>query len=141
MSDSHSIGLVIYAAVKPIFKIYFIIGVGFYLARRNILTVTTCRDISDLIVTAILPCLLFNNVVSNLQSLDIKNIGIIFFTATLLFGVGALLAIATYFTTKGPKRWFGGLLSVGLFPNISDLPIAYLRSEERRVGKECRSRW
>jgi predicted permease len=119
---------VIYAAVKPIFKIYVIIGVGFYLARRNILTVSTCRDISDLIVSAILPCLLFNNVVSNLQSLDIKNIGIIFFTAALLFGVGALLAITTYFTTKGPKRWFGGLLSVGLFPNISDLPIAYLQT-------------
>lgn len=122
------LGMIIYASVKPIFKIYFIIGIGFYLARRNILTVTTCRDISDAIVTAIMPCLIFNNVITNLKSSDIKNIGIIFFEGTILFTVGALLSLAIYFTCKSPKRWFGGLLSVGLFPNISDLPIAYLQT-------------
>lgn len=122
------LGMIIYASVKPIFKIYFIIGIGFYLARRNILTVTTCRDISDAIVTAIMPCLIFNNVVTNLKSSDIKNIGIIFFEGTILFSVGALLSLAIYYSCKSPKRWFGGLLSVGLFPNISDLPIAYLQT-------------
>ncbi|EGW33171.1 uncharacterized protein SPAPADRAFT_137395 [Spathaspora passalidarum NRRL Y-27907] len=122
------LGLVIYASVKPIFKIYFIIALGFYLARRNILTVTTCRDISDTIVTAIMPCLIFENIVSNLKSSDIKNIGIIFFTGTLLFIFGAIMAWLTYIATKSPRRWLGGLISVGLFPNISDLPIAYLQT-------------
>lgn len=120
--------MIIYASVKPIFKIYFIIGIGFYLARRNILTVTTCRDISDAIVTAIMPCLIFNNVVTNLKSSDIKNIGIIFFEGTILFAVGALCSLVTYYVCRSPKRWFGGLISVGLFPNISDLPIAYLQT-------------
>lgn len=123
-----SLGMVIYASVKPIFKIYFIIGMGFYLAKRNILTVTTCRDISDMVVTAIMPCLIFNNVVTYLKSSDIKNIGIIFFEGTLLFLVGLSLAYAVSLITKSPKRWLGGLLSVGLFPNISDLPIAYLQT-------------
>lgn len=122
------LGMIIYASVKPIFKIYFIIAIGFYLARRNILTVTTCRDISDAIVTAIMPCLIFNNVITNLKYSDIKNIGIIFFEGTILFSVGALLSLAIYYTCKSPKRWFGGLISVGLFPNISDLPIAYLQT-------------
>ncbi|GEQ69506.1 hypothetical protein JCM33374_g3178 [Metschnikowia sp. JCM 33374] len=125
---SASLGLVIYAAVKPIFKIYFIIGMGFFLAKRNILPVTTCRDISDLIVTAIMPCLIFNNIVSYLSSSDIKSIGIIFFEGTLLFGVGAGLGLLTHYVCKSPKAWFGGLVSVGLFPNISDLPIAYLQT-------------
>lgn len=123
-----SLGMIIYASVKPIFKIYFIIGMGFYLAKRNILTVTTCRDISDMVVTAIMPCLIFNNVVTYLKSSDIKNIGIIFFEGTLLFLVGLSLAYAVSLITKSPKRWLGGLLSVGLFPNISDLPIAYLQT-------------
>lgn len=123
-----SLGLVIYAAVKPIIKIYFIIALGFYLAKRNILSVTTCRDISDLIVTAIMPCLIFENIVSNLKSSDIKNIGVIFFLGTLLYVIGALMGLATYYTCKSPKAWFGGLVSVGLFPNISDLPIAYLQT-------------
>lgn len=122
------LGLVIYAAVKPIFKIYIIIGIGFYLAKRNILTVSTCRDISDAIVTAIMPCLIFDKIVTNIVSSDIKNIGVIFFEGTLLFAVGALMALAVFYTCKSPKAWFGGLISVGLFPNISDLPIAYLQT-------------
>lgn len=129
-----SLGLIIYAAVKPIFKIYIIIGIGFYLARRNILTVTTCRDISDAIVTIIMPCLIFDKIVTNIVSSDIKNIGIIFFEGTLLYGVGILFALAIYYLCKSPKAWFGGLLSVGLFPNISDLPIAYLQTLSNSGG-------
>lgn len=129
MSDeSVALGLVIYSSVKPIFKIYFIIGVGFWLAKKNILNVSTCRDISDTVVTAILPCLVFDNVVTNLKSSDIKNIGIIFFTCTILSGTGIILAYILSIITRSPKRWLGGLLSVGLFPNISDLPIAYLQT-------------
>lgn len=123
-----SLGTVVYSAVRPIFKIYFIIGLGFFLAKRSILTVTTCRDISDAIVTAIMPCLIFNNVVTNLKSSDIKNLGIIFFTGTLLFAIGVMLAYGISVVTRSPKRWLGGLLSVGLFPNISDLPIAYMQT-------------
>lgn len=131
MSDSGGstpLGMIVYSAVKPIFKIYFIISLGFYLAKRNILTITTCRDISDCIVTAIMPCLIFNNVVTNLKSSDIKDIGVIFFTGTLLFILGVALSLLNKIFTNSPKRWFGGLLSVGLFPNISDLPIAYLQT-------------
>ncbi|KAK6896834.1 Protein ECM3 [Candida tropicalis] len=129
MSDGKlSLGLVIYSAVKPIFKIYFIIALGFLLAKRNILSVATCRDLSDTVVSAIMPCLVFTNIVSYLKSSDIKFIGIIFFTGTLLFLVGGLIAYLIYITTKAPKRWMGGLISVGIFPNISDLPIAYLQT-------------
>lgn len=127
-TESVSLGTIIYASVKPMFKIYAIIIMGIYLAKKNILTVATCRDISDCIVTAIMPCLIFENVVTNLKSSDIKNLGIIFFTGTLLFAIGCLLALVTKYVTKSPNRWFGGLLSVGLFPNISDLPIAYLQT-------------
>ncbi|KAL7664568.1 Protein ECM3 [[Candida] zeylanoides] len=123
-----SLGTVVYSAVRPIFKIYFIFGLGFFLAKRNILTVTTCRDISDAIVTAIMPCLIFNNIVTNLKSSDIKSLGIIFFTGTLLFAIGVMLAYGISVVTRSPKRWLGGLLSVGLFPNISDLPIAYMQT-------------
>lgn len=122
------LSLVVYAAVKPIFKIYFIIGIGYYLARKNIFNVSTCRDISDAIVTAIMPCLIFNKVVLYLKSSDIKNIGVVFFEGTLLYGVGALLGLATFYICRSPKAWFGGLILVALFPNISDLPIAYMQT-------------
>lgn len=123
-----STGSVIYEAVKPIFKIYIIIGIGVIMARKNILNVRTCRDMSDLVVSAIMPCLIFYNIVSNLKSSDIKNLGIIFFESTLLYLIGLSLAYLVYLLCRSPKRWLGGLLSVGLFPNISDLPIAYLQT-------------
>lgn len=129
-----SLGLIIYLAVKPIFKIYFIIGLGFLLARKNILSVSTCRDLSDAVIRAFMPCLIFNNVVSNLKSSDIKNLGVVFFEGTVLYCVGGLLGLATYYVCHTPKAWFGGLLSVGLFPNISDLPIAYLQTLSKGSG-------
>lgn len=79
-------------------------------------------------MTAIMPCLIFQNIVSNLKSSDIKYIGIVFFEGSILFTVGGLLALMIFYVCKSPKRWFGGLISVGLFPNISDLPIAYLQT-------------
>lgn len=131
---SAALGMVIYASVKPIFKIYLIIIMGFVLARLNILSVTTCRDISDAVVSAIMPCLIFNNIVTNLKSSDIKNLGIIAFEATLLFLIGGLLGLLTYIICKPPRKWLGGLISVGIFPNISDLPIAYLQTLTKTGG-------
>lgn len=75
-----------------------------------------------------MPCLIFDKVVTNLKSSDIKNLGVISFTGTLLFVFGVILAYINYIVTRSPKRWLGGLLSVGLFPNISDLPIAYMQT-------------
>lgn len=122
------LGPVIYSSVKPIFKIYIIIGMGFWLAKRNILSVSTTRDISDTLVRCILPCLIFNKVVTYLESSDIKNVGIIFFIGTLLFFTGFVFTYLLSILARLPKRWLGGLLSVGLFPNISDLPIAYMQT-------------
>ena len=121
-----SMSQLIYSAAKPMFKIYFIIASGYLLAKVNIFDVSTCRGISNAVVSFIMPCLIFQNIVSHLKSSDIKNIGIIAFTGLLLLSLGMLLTLALYFITRAPRRWFGGLLSVGLFPNISDLPIAYL---------------
>ena len=30
-----------------------------------------------------------------------------------------------------PKKWYGGILAGGMFPNISDLPIAYLQTMDQ----------
>ena len=122
------IGAAIYIAVKPIFKIYTIILVGFLLAKFNIVTMETARGISNMVVNAILPCLTFNKIVSNISWKDIKEIGVIVLSALILFSVGTVCAVITNYTTPVPKKWFWGLISVGIFPNISDLPIAYVQS-------------
>src|SRR5712672_4245508 len=58
-------------------------------------------------------------------------------------------AMVTLFNTIGVGQWFRyvtGLIEIGsaialLVPSIAVFGALVLRSEERRVGKECRSRW
>lgn len=102
------IGAAIYIAVKPILKIYTIIFVGFLLAKFNIVNMETARGISNMVVNAILPCLTFNKIVTNISWKDIKEIGVIVLSALLLFSVGTVCALITNYTTPVPKNGFGG---------------------------------
>ncbi|CCD26964.1 uncharacterized protein NDAI_0J00720 [Naumovozyma dairenensis CBS 421] len=88
----------------------------------------TARGISNMVVNAILPCLTFNKIVTSISWKDIKEIGVIVLSAILLFSIGGACSMITNYTTPVPKKWFWGLLFAGIFPNISDLPIAYLQS-------------
>ncbi|CCK68161.1 uncharacterized protein KNAG_0A04930 [Huiozyma naganishii CBS 8797] len=125
---SITIGAAIYIALKPILKIYAIIFVGFLLAKYDIVNMETAKGISNMVVNAILPCLTFNKIVTNISWHDIKEIGVIILSAVLLFSVGMACSVVTKLTTPVPKNWFWGLIFSGIFPNISDLPIAYLQS-------------
>ncbi|GAV55302.1 hypothetical protein ZYGR_0AS06260 [Zygosaccharomyces rouxii] len=125
---SISLGAAIYVALKPILKIYTIIAVGFLLARFNIVTMETARGVSNMVVNAILPCLTFNKIVSNISDEDIKEVGAIVLSAIILFALGTACALLTKYALKGPREWSWGLLFAGFFPNISDLPIAYVQS-------------
>ncbi|QLL31923.1 hypothetical protein HG536_0C00900 [Torulaspora globosa] len=125
---SVSLGAAVYIALKPILKIYTIMAVGYLLVRFDIVSMETSRGISNMVVNAILPCLTFNKIVSGISDKDIKQIGVIVLSAVLLFTVGGSCALLTKLITPAPKKWFWGLLFGGIFPNISDLPIAYVQS-------------
>ncbi|CAR28893.1 hypothetical protein ZYGR_0U02510 [Zygosaccharomyces rouxii] len=125
---SIDLGAAIYIALKPILKIYTIMGVGFLLARYNIVTMEIARGVSNMVVNAILPCLTFNKIVSNISDEDIKEVGAIALSALILFALGTICALATKYVLKVPRQWSWGLLFAGFFPNISDLPIAYVQS-------------
>lgn len=123
-----STGAVIWSAVKPVIKIYLIAMTGFFLAKRNMLTVETTRSLSDIILTVLLPCLTFNKVVANVEGSDIKSIGVICLSAVVIFGAGGLCAFIVRSISPVPKKWAGGVLAGGIFPNISDIPIAYIQT-------------
>lgn len=125
---SITIGEVIWSSVKPIIKIYLIIGVGFLLARTNVVSVEATRSISNIVLTVLLPCLSFNKIVANIEDKDIKNVGIICLTSVLIFGSGFFAALVCRQFLPVPKEWRYGILAGGTFPNISDLPIAYLQT-------------
>ncbi len=124
------LGEIIYIAVKPIFKIYLIIGVGILMAKLNVLTVDTSRNISSLAVMVLLPTLAFNKIVTNIDNSDIKQIATIVIVSFFMMGSGTIGTFLIGAALGCPVSWYGGLLSCGLLPNISDLPIAYLQSME-----------
>ncbi|GMG39793.1 unnamed protein product [Ambrosiozyma monospora] len=95
------LGKIIYIAVKPIFRIYLIIGVGFWLARKNILTVDVSRTLSQIGTIAIVSVFMMMG------------------ESMLVFIVGVLAGC--------PRNWWGGLIACGLLPNIGDIPISYLQ--------------
>lgn len=125
---SISLGAIIYVALKPVFKIYAILFIGYLLAKFNVVSVETARGISNMVVNAILPCLVFNKIVGNITARDIKEVGVIVLTGILLFAIGCVCSLIVKVVLPVPKKWTMGLVFAGLFPNISDLPIAYVQS-------------
>ena len=79
-----------------------------------------------------------------------KSIKLLMATAMLAIGSTAAMAQASYTDKDGneyqfKRHWFldiqaGGQYTVGE-ASFSDFLSPNFRSEERRVGKECRSRW
>ncbi|GMM38663.1 hypothetical protein DASC09_060020 [Saccharomycopsis crataegensis] len=124
---SLSLSTAIWSSVKPILKIYFIIFTGFLLTRKNILTVETSRNLSDLVVTVALPALTFSKLVSNISYQDAESIGVLSFVCFLVMGMGGILGLGVNYITPAPKVFFYGLISCGMFTNISDLPIAFIQ--------------
>lgn len=124
------LGEIIYIAVKPIFKIYFIIAIGYTLTKKNILTVETSKNISTIAVNVLIPCLAFQKIVSNISNDDIHQIATIVIVSFFLMGLGSLLCFIFGVAAGCPKNWWGGLICCGILPNISDLPIAYLQTME-----------
>ncbi|CCF59613.1 hypothetical protein KAFR_0H02040 [Kazachstania africana CBS 2517] len=123
-----SLGEAIYIALKPILKIYLIIFIGFILARLNIISLANSKCISSVIVNCLLPCLTFSKIVLYISWKDIKTVGVIILSALVMFAFGAFGSLVINKVSPVPKHFFWGLIFAGAFPNISDIPIAYVES-------------
>ncbi len=123
---------VIYSSVKPIIRMYLIIGSGIIMARVGLLGVATARALSDLVLMVFMPALIFDKIVNYISIDDIKTIGVIVLSAVLMYCINAVVAgvivIATPIPKKKDQRWVGGALLAGIMQNVSDLPIAYLQA-------------
>lgn len=74
----------------------------------------------------LLPCLIFYNVLSSLDSSDLASLGVMLLSAVLFQFIGLGFGYICKFTTGCPKYWKGGLLASGVFANVNDFPIAYI---------------
>lgn len=131
-----SLSLIIYSCVKPIFKIYLIIGTGYLLSKLNILTGQGIKIISQIVLSVLLPSLSFNKIVTNIEDSLIKEVGICMLSSVLLFALGGGCGIAANILCKIPKQWRYGSICACIFPNISDLPIAYLQNMQSVFNEE-----
>lgn len=123
---SLSIGAAIFIALKPLVKILANAAMGFYLAKKNVMSVETSRNISYIVVNFLAPSLMFSRIVQAIDSDDMKIVGIIFLTSFMfqLYGIG--FGFFTHFLTPNPRNFLGGLLMISALNNNGDLPIAYV---------------
>lgn len=121
-----NLGEIIYMTVKPIFKIYFILATGFILARKNILTVESSKSLSNIAIKALIPCLTFDKIVSNISNIYVHQIATIVIISFVMQILGGAICFLFGYFIRVPRNWWGGLISCGALANISDLPIAYL---------------
>lgn len=126
------LGEIIYSAVKPMIRMYMIIGTGFFLTKKGLFGVTAARACSDMVLMLFMPALVFDNIVSYISIDDIKTIGVICFLAFVMYAINACMAFAVVYFTPVPKnpkdRWVGGGLLAGIMQNVSDLPISYIQA-------------
>lgn len=131
---------VIYSAVKPIIRMYLIIGSGIFLARTGLLSVAVARSLSDLVLMVFMPALVFDKVVNYISISDIKTIAVIVLSAVIMYCLNAVVAAGIVLFTPVPKgkkdRWVGGALLAGIMQNVSDLPIAYLQAMSMLTTKQ-----
>ncbi|XBW36256.1 hypothetical protein QEN19_001848 [Hanseniaspora menglaensis] len=137
-----SLGECIYISIKPIIRVYLILGTGFLLSKKGLMTPQMTKDISSLVVNALLPCLAFNKIVSYISYKDLQMIGIIVLTSMFIYALGLIGGVAVYFGFKTNPKFFYGLLFCSSCTNISDLTISIMQSEglsaifsEEQLGK------
>lgn len=123
-----SVGSAIYIGVKPLTKIFLNSAIGFYMGRKGHLTPETSQNISILVVNFLAPCLIFNKILSSIDTKDIVAIAVMLMTSFMYIAAGIVFALVVKFLTPNPKYWLGGLLTAGMFTNSGDMPIAYITS-------------
>lgn len=99
---------------------------GFLLARYDLLTPETCSNLSSMIVNVLQPCLMFNRIITSLDSSDLKTIGVIILTGFLYQFIGLFAAFVGRLVLPVPKFWFGSFILACVFSNTTDLPVAYV---------------
>ncbi|KAF8417226.1 auxin efflux carrier [Tirmania nivea] len=117
---------VIFTSVKPIIKMAAIALGGGIFARMGVLTPEACRANATLIMSMLLPLMIFSTVV---PSFDPNNMAAIF--ALVLSGVvymvmGLTFGLIVRWLTPIPVTWKGGIVAAGLLGNWGDLVIGYI---------------
>ncbi|GMM52816.1 putative ATPase [Starmerella bacillaris] len=122
------LNVAIWMAFKPIIKVYLSIGVGFVLSKRKVLTPELQKGISRIVLLVLMPCLIFNNIVSEIKDTDIKLLAVVMFSGFMFYTIGLLWGFVIYAIAPIPRAWFGGLLLCCMINNSSDLPLAYVQA-------------
>lgn len=122
------LNVAVWIAFKPMIKIYLSIGVGFLLVKCKVLSPELSKGLSRLVLLVFMPCLIFNNIVSQIKDTDIKLFGVVVFSGFIYYVIGLGWGLITYMVTPVPRAWIGGLILCCTINNCSDLPLAYVQT-------------
>ncbi|ODV59587.1 uncharacterized protein ASCRUDRAFT_9256 [Ascoidea rubescens DSM 1968] len=123
-----SLSTTIWCSIKPILKIYLIILSGYFLGKKQVLNNNTIKDLSSMIIYFLLPCLIFNKIITNITINELKQITIILLSSLILYTGSLIYGIILNLICFVPSNFFGGFLVVCMFQSVSDFPIAYIQT-------------
>ncbi|KAK9686807.1 Protein M3, partial [Basidiobolus ranarum] len=119
---------VIWMALKPILKLLINAAGGFALARAGIITPASAKILSKIIVNLLLPSLLISKLVPHLDIAEIANMGISILVLVTYILIGLVGGLIMKCFLPLPEGFKGGFVSMNVWGNFADLPLAVLMS-------------
>ncbi|KAI9352300.1 auxin efflux carrier [Zopfochytrium polystomum] len=103
-------------------------GVGFFVARKNLLTSEGSKVMASLLVWVLYPCLLFANIVAGIDSSNIGVFGVMTIAAVVNAILGLTIGNIVLRLTNPPKDFRYGAVLATAMGNNGDLPFAIVAS-------------
>ncbi|KAF8474234.1 auxin efflux carrier [Kalaharituber pfeilii] len=127
MSSSEvTIGEVIFTSIKPILKMGIIAIGGSIFARMGVLSPEVCKANAQLIMSLLLPLLIFSTVVPSFDPNNMSAVLVLVLSGVVYMIMGLIFGLIVRLFTPTPATWKGGIVAAGIFGNLGDLVIGYI---------------
>lgn len=121
-----SIPQLIWISVKPIIKLFVMLFLGATLSRKGILTGSTNRAISQVLVLLLYPSLMFVSIASSINDDDTAKMGVLFVAAAFYIILGVLCGLFILYTLKPKNNIRNTVVMATSMGNWGDLTLAVI---------------
>jgi len=113
----------LWLSIEIIFTILIATGCGAFLARKNILHEQALKDLSNILVYVILPCLLFSKIISAISFEALRELWVFPVAALVNIGSGLCIGLIVSLFCRKQKEFKRGIIASIGFNNGAYIPL------------------
>ena len=113
-------------SIETIFTILIASGCGAYLVRKNILHQQALKDMSNLLVHLILPCLLFSKIISAISFEALRELWVFPIAALVNIGGGLFIGLIVSMLCRKQNEFRRGIVASLGFGNSAYIPLVII---------------